>query len=234
MIQFTCPNCRVKLQAKPTLVGQVRKCPKCAEPIRIVADLSADRDAAGAAFNAGDGIPIDDALPDQHVILPTEDHLPTFRPPERLNRESHYLICDRTQLVAAWENNGKGWMIRSGVNSLPAKRNRDRLPTHGEFQLVELKFTLTPEGKRLMGIASYQLASRWALTTLDQGDDLILGKITGPGYLNHDQRAAVRLSLREQFMRPVWETATEVLDYLAGAAQPSPDVSAPSTPPGAG
>ena len=217
MIQFTCPNCRAKLQAKPALAGHVRKCPKCGQPVRIVADPAADPNAAGA-------IPVDDALPDQHVLPPTEEHLPTHRPPERLNRESHYLICDKTHLVATWENNGNGWMIKSGSGFIPAKRNRDRLPTQGEFQLVELKFAMTPEGKRLVGIACHQLAPHWALTTLDQGDDLIVEKITGPGCLNRDQKALVRLVFKEQFMRPVWEQATGVLDYLANADYHSPGV----------
>jgi hypothetical protein len=217
MIQFTCPNCRSKLQAKPALAGHVRKCPKCGQAVRIVADASAAPDAAG-------GIPVDDALPDQHVHLASEEHLPTFRPPERLNRASHYLICDKTQLMATWENNGNGWMIKSGASFIPAKRNRDRLPTQGEFQLVELKFAMTPEGKRLTGIASLRLATRWALTTLDQGDDPIVEKVTGLGCLNRDQKAAIRLTFKEQFMRPVWEEATQVLDYLANADYHSPGV----------
>jgi len=35
--------------------------------------------------------------------------------------------------------------------------------------------------------------------------------------LNRDQKNAVRLMLREQFMRPVWENSTEVLEYLSNA-----------------
>jgi hypothetical protein len=210
MIQFTCPSCRARLQAKPGLAGQVRKCPKCAQPVRIVADVAAQPEM-------GDAIPLDDALPDQTVLAATEEHLPTHRPPERLNRESHYLICDKTRLVAAWENNGNGWMLKSGPGFIPAKRNRDQIPTQGEFQLVELKFAMTPEGKRLAGIAIHRLAARWALSTLDQGDDPIVEKITGPGCLNRDQKAAIRLALKEQFMRPVWEKAAAVIEYLANA-----------------
>jgi hypothetical protein len=217
MIQFTCPSCQSKLQAKPGLAGQMRKCPKCAQPVRIVADVASQA-------NMGDAIPVDDALPDQHVLPATEEHLPTHRPPERLNRESHYLICDKTHLVATWENNGNGWMIKSGSGFIPAKRNRDRLPAQGEFQLVELKFAMTPEGKRLTGIAVHRLAAHWALSALDQGDDPIVEKITGPGCLNRDQKAAIRLALRDQFMRPVWEHATAVIEYLANADFHAPGV----------
>jgi hypothetical protein len=52
---------------------------------------------------------------------------------------------------------------------------------------------------------------------LDQGDDNIVEKITGPGCLNRDQKIAVRQALKEQFMRPVWQDATAVLEYLASA-----------------
>jgi hypothetical protein len=76
---------------------------------------------------------------------------------------------------------------------------------------------MTPEGKRLKGIACHQLTPHWALTALDQGDDPVLERITGPGRLNRDQKAAIRLALKEQFMRPIWEQATEVIEYLANA-----------------
>jgi len=182
-----------------------------------VADAATDPDATNA-------VPTDDTLPDQRVLLPTEEHLPTHRPPERLSRGSHYLICDKTRVVAAWENNGNGWMLKSGPGLVSVKRNRDKLPTEGDFQIVELKFAVTPEGKRLSGIISHQLVSRWALTMLDQGDDPILEKISGPGRLNRDQKNVIRQAIKEQFMRPVWAEAADVLDYLANADYHSPGV----------
>ena len=83
---------------------------------------------------------------------------------------------------------------------------------------------MTPEGKRLSGITSYQLVTRWALTVLDQGDDNIVEKIAGAGRLNRDQKIAVRQALKEQFMRPVWQDAAAVLDYLASVDYHSPGV----------
>jgi len=81
-----------------------------------------------------------------------------------------------------------------------------------------------PDGKRLQGLASYELVSRWAMTALDQGDDVIAEKITRPGCLNRDQKASIRLAFKEQFMRPVWEQATAILDYLANTDYHSPGV----------
>ena len=30
----------------------------------------------------------------------------------RLNRQNRYVICDTTSVVATWQNDGRGWMIR--------------------------------------------------------------------------------------------------------------------------
>ncbi len=213
MIRMACPGCGKKLHAKDELAGRTAKCPNCGRPITI-----------SEAPEPSNTIPLDDAEPGEHVIPASEDHVATRAKIERLNRESHYLICNKTHLMATWANNGAGWMVRAGQGFLPAKRGKETLPDSGDFQLTELKFTITPEGKRLTGIVSYQLVSRWALTVLDQGDDNIVEKIAGPGCLNRDQKIAVRQALREQFMRPVWQDATAVLDYLANVNYRSPGV----------
>jgi hypothetical protein len=206
VINFACPNCGKKFHAKDQLAGRTAKCPNCAKSFQIP-----------LVSEVPDTIPLDDVKSGEHVIPVNEEHLASFDAPQRLDRESHYLICDKSRVAAMWESNGSGWVIRAGTGFIPAKRNRDKIPTSGDFQLTELKFAMTPEGKRLSGIISYQLASRWALTALDQGDDVILEKVTGLGCLNKDQKNAVRQTLKEQFMRPVWQDAVAVLDYLANA-----------------
>ena len=207
MIQIVCSGCGKRLHAKDELAGRMAKCPNCRQPIRIP-DAPADE---------SDAIPLDDAAPGEHVIPASEEHVTGRHGAERLNRTSHYLICDKTHLVATWQNDGAGWMIRDKAGFVPARRNRDKLPNQGEFQLTELKFAMTPEGKRLSGVASHQLVSRWALTTLDQGDDVVMEKISGPGCLNKDQKNAIRQAIKEQFMAPVWQDAAAIFDYFANA-----------------
>ena len=207
MIRLTCPNCGSRLSAKNQLAGQTRNCPKCAHPVQVVADAASD----------SNDIDVAPSLSDQHVQAATEECLPLPDLPDRLNRGSHYLICNKTHVVATWENNGQGWMVKAGPGFVSAKRGHESLPSQGDFKLVELKFSMTPDGKRLSGLSSYQLATRWALTMLDQGDDQIVEKITGPGCLNRDQKHAVRQALDKQFMRPVWENAVNVREYLANA-----------------
>jgi hypothetical protein len=213
MIRFACPNCSKKLHAKPELTGRTAKCPQCGKPFQIP-----------KADDLPESIPLDDTPTAENAIVISEEHIDGYRAPERLNRESHYLICDRTRLVAAWESNGSGWMLRAGTGFLPAKRNRDKLPTGGDFQLTELRFAMTPDGKRLSAILSFQLGSRWALTVLDQAEDAILEKITGPGCLNKDQKNIVRQVLKDHFMRPVWQDSAAIIDYLGNMDYHSPGV----------
>ncbi len=225
MIRVTCPNCGAQLSAKEELAGQSRKCPKCKTAISIPlpepppeeetipldecevtvahvvppAEASAPERAASPTPAQGDA---------QQVGLPQQDV------PERLNRQNHYLICDKAHLIATWENNGQGWMLKTSFGLVQANRNFEQLPAQGDFKLVELKLHMTDGGLQLVGIRTYQLGQRYALTTLDKADDLIVGKIASPGFLNRDQKHVVRRLIRDQFMRHVWEHSDEVLDYL--------------------
>jgi hypothetical protein len=206
MIRITCPNCASKLNAKDELIGQVRNCPKCGTPIQITAEVG-----------DGDSLALAETLPEQHVQPALEGGLVKPDLPKRLNRESCYLICGRTNLVAAWGNKGQGWLVKTEAGLVSAKRNGDQLPAQGDFKLVELRFDMKPEGKRLVGLEIYQLAARWALTVLNQDEDQIMEKVTGRASLNRDQKIAVRQGLKDQFMRPVWENAAAVLEFLANA-----------------
>lgn len=113
-----------------------------------------------------------------------------------------------------WENNGQGWRIRADHGFASAARNPEKIPAQGDFKLVELKMAELDSELRLKGIHVYQLTRRWALTGLGRGDDAVCKSIVGPGALLRAQKDAVRLQLQDLLMRPVWDDATEVLDYL--------------------
>jgi hypothetical protein len=230
MVRVTCPHCSSTLNAKDELIGHVRKCPKCGQPVTIVADPPAVPQSV-AVEAVPESVPIEQApLPEgEHAIV--VEGLPSRRLPERLDRHSHYLIVDRTSLVATWQSDGHGWMMKVGVNYIAAKRNRQNLPVEGDFKLVELLFDATPEGRRLSGVIAFQLATRWALTALGEGDDKIVSKIKKFGALNREQKFAVRQVLKEQFMPEVWEKSAEVLEYLANLDYHSPGVGMDRTGP---
>jgi len=210
MIRVICPGCNCKLNAKDELAGQTRKCPQCGAPVLIA---PAEPTAA-----ASPGTPSTETEADT-------DFGATLRAvdaPKRLEPNNRYLICDSSKLVACWKNDGQSWMLKTSAGLASAKRNRDMLPNRGNFKLVELQMAHTDDGLRLQGITSYQLAESWALTSLNQGDNAILSKITGPGSLNKEQKALIRLEIRDQLMHDVWTDAENVLQYLSDTDYHSP------------
>ncbi len=214
MIRVICPVCRAKIDAKDRLLGQTRNCPRCNAPVRIV--------PAKEPTPAPDSSPtVAVRRPDNGIPQPPAGHVEI---PSRLMRLNRYLICDGSKVIAAWENNGHGWRIRTDHGFVSAARNRDRIPGEGDFRLVELR--TAPEGGdlRLCGICVFQLAKRWALAALARGDDLICKSITGPGSLLRAQKDSVRQHLGEHYMRTIWGDATNVLDYLASEDYHSPGV----------
>ncbi len=217
MIRITCPGCKAKLNAKEELAGQSRKCPKCGAVIQIPEAAAEAGEAAAAVAEAEDDdwAGLDDVAPDQHVHAALDHVLPKPEGPKRLKRTNRYLICDKAHLVAYWEGNGQGWMLKTNTGLVKVSRNPDQLPAQGKFALIELAMDMTDEGLRLQGIECYQLAERWALTALDQDEHKILKRVTGPGQLTRDQKRVVHQFLREQFMREVWQDAREVLDFLS-------------------
>jgi len=197
MIQVICPGCGSKLNAKDELAGQTRRCPKCNTPVLIPASLGGPVEAVGAA------------LPEQPIGLLRA------MPPERLVRHHRYLICDRTRVVATWEDNGHGWMILGDHRFVRALQNAERLPSQGDFKLVEVCLDSEGAPPRLRGLRVYQLAERWALVNLARGDDAILKSVAGPAGLLRDQKNAVRQHVKEQFTYDFWEDAQVVREYLA-------------------
>lgn len=212
MIRIECSSCGSKLNAKDELAGQTRKCPKCGQTIHV---------PEAAPSPEAPAIPVVESA-EVHAQAVNEEHLPTKHFPDRLDRQNRYLILDKMKLVALWEKQTSGWMLKTGFGFVQAGRNYDQLPAQGDFKLVELQMRMADEGLRLDGLLCYQLAKRWALTNLDKGDDKILKSITAYGSLNKQQKAAVQKIFKEFFMRNVWEGATDVLDYLANSDYHSP------------
>ena len=211
MIRILCGNCQSKLNAKDELEGQTRKCPKCGTPVLI-----ARPEPSGTP--SSESPPISTAMDDDS----DETTLRPIDAPACLNPTSRYLILDETRLVAAWRNDSKGWMLKTTAGLIGAKQNRDQLPVRGNFKFVELTIVRDEAGTRLSALTSHQLATSWALTTLDKGDNQILSKITAPGSLNRDQKAAILLLIRDQLMYEVWQNSRNVLDYLADNDYHSP------------
>ena len=221
MITLLCPDCSETVHAPEELVGGTHKCPKCGATMR-----RQDRPGPRSPPSTGE-IPETSAAfvtPQQASgILAVEHNVPYLHHgPDHLDRQSHYLICDKTHLVAAWGNDGRGWMLRTSAGMVSAHRNLDKLPSQGDFKLVELKLAETDAGFRLEHIVVYQLAGHWGLTRIEKGDDKILGAIVGLAGLSKEQKDVVRDAIRGQFMRSVWENAAKVVEFLGNTDYHSP------------
>lgn len=217
---ITCPSCQARLKVSEQFAGRAGKCPRCGEIIQIKAAEAASEIAP--------------APPNQQQESAGEE-FPEIQQADKLVRNYHYLVCDRLGLVATWEANGQGWLIRSGTTFVRAVKNPDKLPAQGDFKLVELQLVHRPDGSQyLEGLHVYQLASRYALTRIERGDDAILGAIRGPGALTRDQKAAVFRYIREKFMRPIWEDNQALVEYLTNEDYHSPGITPPAHPASAG
>lgn len=221
MIRIQCENCGSKLNAKVKLAGQTRKCPKCGEPIVISADAAEVKDAAPATVapspvtekpEAAEPAPTPIIFGSSaNKALPTKDIL------KRLNRASRYLICDKANVRAAWNNDGRGWMLKVSSGFSSVKVNRDDLPAYGTFTLVELVMKHTDDGLKLDALEMYQLASRFAMPKLERSNDAICEAITAAGSLTREQKASIYQIFRTLFMREVWGDSKEVIDFLLNA-----------------
>ncbi|MGQ9564442.1 MAG: hypothetical protein ACUVQH_12530 [Thermogutta sp.] len=217
MLIVVCPSCQARLKVTPQFAGRAGKCPRCGEIISLRQEQAGDPALSPQLASSQPGS--------------ADDDIPAIEQPDKLIRSYHYLICDRLGLVATWEANGQGWMIRSGTTFVRVIKNPDKLPAQGDFKLVELQITTRPDGfHRLEGLHVYQLAPRYALTRIERGEDAILGAIRGPGSLNRDQKAAVFRYIREKFMREIWEDNQALIDYLTNQDYHSSGISPPTHP----
>jgi len=215
MLVVVCPSCQARLKVSPQFTGRAGKCPRCGEIINL-------RQVQLPEASPSPPVP-------EHQSGTGDDDIPAIEQPDKLVRTFHYLVCDRLGLVATWEANGQGWMIRSGTTYVRAVRNADKLPAQGDFKLVELQMVIQPDGShRLEGLHVYQLAPRYALTRIERGEDALLGAIRGPGNLNRDQKAAVFRYIREKFMREIWEDNQALVDYLTNQDYHSSGISPPT------
>lgn len=221
MVRVQCKGCGSKLNAKAELAGQTRKCPKCGAPVEIPAAAAEGQDSSedttvAAEASATEATSTEPTTPIIFNSSATEA-LPNKHLPKRLVRTSRYLICDKQNVRAAWNNDGRGWMLKVSSGFSPAKLNRDDLPAYGSFTLVELVMKHTDDGVRLNALEMYKFASRFAMPKLERGDDDICEAIVDRDSLTREQKASVYQVFRTLFMRDVWGDSTEVINFLLNA-----------------
>ena len=207
MIRHACPHCGAKLKTTTELAGRQGRCPTCLGVVDVpdeaaaVDYLAPSRADLGSLALGEDDAPLPEAVAD---VTPDTAGL-EFKPPELLGRHNHYLICNSKEVVATWEEDGKGWMVRVKDGFVRASTNPAQLPSMGTFVLIEIAIEVEGPIKSLVGVHAYAIPSAIALSRLGKSDHAILACIEGRTMLSDRQKALVRQRVNAKFLPSIWE-----------------------------
>jgi len=188
IFQIYCPSCNSKLNAKASLIGQTRNCPKCKTPIVIQQPSELD-------------VPV----PESSAISSIADSV--YVP--QLEFHHWYFIVGLDRVVAYWEGS-KGWQVNVGGGFAPARSNLAAIPDQGVFAFVEMVM----ESGIPQKLQISRIASRGALTVIFRDASAILGKLEEPVDLSVAQKDVLLRHLRQTFMSSVLDNAVDVIAYL--------------------
>ena len=131
--------------------------------------------------------------------------------PNRLDLLSHYLVVDHKDLIARWQNDGRGWLIRIKHGFCRAATVAQHIPEVGKFLLIEIRVERREDGFHIQSITPFKLKHYNALIRLTHGDDAILAAVTGGATLNDKQKQHVRSIVKSKFLPHIWPEADELL-----------------------
>jgi len=194
IFQIRCPSCNSKLNAKVSLLGQTRNCPKCKTPVLIQQRFDLDE-------------PITE-LPESATASAASVRSP------QLEFHNRYFILGLDRLVAVWEGS-KGWYVNVGTGFAPARTNLAAIPDQGVFAFVEMIM----ESGIPQKLQISRISSRGALTVLFRDGNAILGKLEEEIDLTAAQKDVLLRHLRQMFMASVLDRADHVIAYLVSPSQ---------------
>ena len=195
VFQIRCPSCGSKLNAKASLEGQTRNCPKCKTPFLIQRYFDLD-DPAETSPEA--------------VEAPAN-----LVKPHQLEFHNRYFILSPDRLIAVWDAS-KGWHVNVGTGFAPARTNFAAIPDQGTFAFVEMVMDSGIPQKLLIS----KISSRGALTVLYRDTNAILGKLEDPTELTVTQKDVLLRYMRQTFMSNVLDGADNVVAYLTSPSPP--------------
>jgi len=196
VFQIRCPSCNSKLNAKVSLIGQTRNCPKCKTPV-LIQQQRYDLD------DPVEGLP-ETAPVDTGSVRP-----------QQLEFHNRYFILGLDRLVAVWEGS-KGWQVNVGSGFAPARTNMAAIPDQGVFAFVEMIMDSGIPQKLQIS----RITTRGALTVLYRDANAILGKLEEHVELTVAQKDVLLRHLRQMFMSSVLDDAGDVVAYLVSPSPP--------------
>ena len=187
MIKFNCPHCGARLRVPDELAGKQGRCAGCQRAIDVPRPPEIQAESAST----------------ERISL---------KVPEHLSANNHYLICNSKDVVATWENDGKGWMVRVKEGFVRAATNPTELPSMGNYVLIEIEIVSEGPHKRLAGVHAFALPGAYCLSRLSRGDDPILDTIQSTAEMNERQIALVRQRINAKFLPSIWDDAQGILE----------------------
>jgi len=198
--QIFCPSCNSKLNAKVSLEGQTRDCPKCKTPVLIQRYFDLDDPGEKSPEPAVTGT---DAAAADHVRV------------RQLEFHNRYFILGLDRVVAVWEGS-KGWHVNVGTGFAPARSNMTAIPDNGIFAFVEMVM----ESGIPQKLEISKISSRGALIAIYRDANAILGKLEEHVDLTVVQKDVFLRHLRQMFMSSVLDSADDVIAYLMSPSPP--------------
>ena len=192
MIRTRCPHCQEPVKAPDALAGKKGRCPECGGVIPLPADKS----------DLQSGTPIQHSANDAAGLA--------LAVPESLRRNCHYLICNSREIVARWDDDGKGWMIRIKDGFVKATQNPKQIPSMGHYVFIEIEIAKKDARQHLAGVHGFSLPGDFVLNKLTKkNENTILEGVEGTTALNDRQRALVRQRVNAKYLPNIWDDAVD-------------------------
>jgi hypothetical protein len=137
--------------------------------------------------------------------------------PRNLGKINHYMVVDHKDVVARWENDGRGWMIHLKDGFTRAATVENQIPQFGNFILIEVGVERRADGLHLKNITPYQLRRQYSLSKIAKGDDAILETIIDYAILSDRQRKHVKDLIKTKFLPHMWAEMEALLPPPAAA-----------------
>jgi hypothetical protein len=136
--------------------------------------------------------------------------------PKHLDLMSHYLVCNHKDIIARWQSDGRGWLVRVKDGFARASTVANHIPQFGKFVLIEVGVERRDDGIHLRAVTAFRLQEHYALTKLVHGDDQILSVVNGVTEPNPQQRSHIRALVHQKFLPHIWPELDELLPEIEG------------------
>ncbi|MEX0865813.1 MAG: hypothetical protein WD030_00550 [Pirellulales bacterium] len=210
-----CGRCGAKLRLDEQWAEVLGHCSRCQAVVRMpkLADaIGGDGSSRQPlAVEQPAGLAVDHSEPAAAVVQDAPRDGLSLKPPAHLGRYNHYLICNSKEVIAHWENDGRGWMVKVKHGFVRASTIPAQVPTMGAFVVIEIDIENNDGSQRLRAVNAFLLSGPWALSKLFKSDDMILEAIVGRHFMSDRQKAMARERINEKFLPQVWDGAEAVL-----------------------